>query len=455
MNFIAFPHIFTKKGDVTLKVSSEGNLLVFEIKDTGMGIKEEDIPNLFNIFEQTDTRKNRSIVGTGLGLPICKSFIEMMGGSIFIKSNYGVGTSVIFNFPVVRGQAEKVQESDTASIVFIAPDAFILIVDDNEFNLKVADGFIKRLKIKTQLAYSGAEAIDFIQKNEFDIVFMDHMMPGMDGVEATERIRKLGNNIPIVALTANSIKGAEEMFLANGFNDFISKPIDSTKLYSIIKKWLPENKIIPYNETLDISLDDGYDLPKELQAIAELNLDIGLKHFMNNKETYYNTMELFCKRLPSDIENLNEMLKSIEIPSFGISVHSLKSVLATLGFSKLAEYAFKLEKYASSGELELIIEQFPDFNKTILNLHERLSPIFYKKENMIDKSPGDIEYLIEKLTLCKEASSNFDNETGLEIATYLLTYDFGEQVNEQLRNLLLAFTDFDFDTADSILDNLI
>jgi len=217
---------FTNKGSVRLSVTVSEDNLIFKIKDTGMGVRKEDLPKLFDAFEQVDKIKNRNITGTGLGLPICKSFVEMMGGEIDVESEYGNGTVFTVTVPVIKGSAENIRNDKSAIIdqIVSAPDAKILVTDDNEFNLKVASGFLNLMDIRPQTADSGYKAIELIKQNEYDIVFMDHMMPEMDGIETVREIRKLGGkyeNLVIIALTANAVGNAHEMFLENGFTDFI------------------------------------------------------------------------------------------------------------------------------------------------------------------------------------------------------------------------------------------
>jgi CheY-like chemotaxis protein len=242
---------FTEKGSVSLKVTAVNNSLVFKISDTGIGIHKEDLSKLFGAFSQVDKSKNRNVVGTGLGLSISKAFAEMMGGSIMLESEYGQGTTFTVMIPIVAGNCERIEnkKDEKTENTLYAPKAKILVVDDNEFNLKVAHGLLSLQGINAITADSGAKAIDEIKASDFDIVFMDHMMPEMDGVETTARIRELGESndkyksLPIIALTANAIFGAKEMFLANGFNDFISKPINTDELVSILKAWLPPERI--------------------------------------------------------------------------------------------------------------------------------------------------------------------------------------------------------------------
>ncbi|MDR0272291.1 MAG: response regulator [Clostridiales bacterium] len=239
---------FTEHGYVRFKVTTTKDFLLFEIKDTGKGIKKEDMGKLFNAFSQVDSTKNRSIVGTGLGLAISKSFVEMMGGSISFDSEYGAGTVFTVMIPIVEGSGENVkQETDIQNNKpVVAPAADILVVDDNAFNLRVASGLLNLSKIEAATASSGKEAIEMVKKHDYDIIFMDHMMPEMDGIEATATIRAFGGkyeSVPIIALTANAISGAKEMYLANGFNGFISKPINANELSELLNEFLPPEKI--------------------------------------------------------------------------------------------------------------------------------------------------------------------------------------------------------------------
>ncbi|MDR0324482.1 MAG: response regulator [Oscillospiraceae bacterium] len=235
---------FTDSGYVRLSAAAGQDALIFEIEDTGKGIRKEDLPKLFDIYAQSDTIKNRAAVGTGLGLSICKSLVNLMGGGITVDSVHGQGTLFTVTVPLVKGKAEEETKPERR---LCAPSAHALVVDDNKFNLRVAEGLLRLFKINVQTALSGQEGIDLASQNDFDIIFMDHMMPHMDGVEATKRIRRLGgeySRLPIVALTATVVEGAEEMFLSNGFNAYLPKPIDPQTLISILKKWLPPDKVM-------------------------------------------------------------------------------------------------------------------------------------------------------------------------------------------------------------------
>jgi CheY-like chemotaxis protein len=236
---------YTKKGHVAFSVEIRGGLLRFEVSDTGMGIKEEDVGKLFKPFEQLDLRKNRNIVGTGLGLAISYNLCQLMGGTLMLSSVYGEGSVFSIELPCVLSKGEVIEEDNEVN-EFTAPEARVLVVDDIEINLSVAEALLSAFGIQPDLALRGADAVELAAENKYDLIFMDHMMPEMDGLETTARIRELGDwngAVPIIALTANAINGVEEMFRMNSLNDFLPKPLDFTDLNLCLRKWLPDDII--------------------------------------------------------------------------------------------------------------------------------------------------------------------------------------------------------------------
>ena len=241
-NLISNALKYTNTGTVEflIKMIDKENVY-FEIKDTGIGIKEEDIGRLFMPFEQLDLRKNKNIVGTGLGLAICHNLCEIMGGELKLKSEYGVGSTFYAQLPL-RESVEKGMEEIVEIVNFVAPEATVLVVDDMEINLTVAEAMLGIFDVEPDLANSGLEAIKFVEKKKYDVIFMDHMMPGMDGIETTKIIREkegFNTETPIVALTANAVSGMEEMFLDNKFDEFLPKPLEVEGLGICLKRCLP------------------------------------------------------------------------------------------------------------------------------------------------------------------------------------------------------------------------
>jgi signal transduction histidine kinase/ActR/RegA family two-component response regulator len=249
---------YTEKGGVSFRVRADtppwkGDMALIHIavEDTGIGIREDAIPRLFTAFEQLDPVRNKKIAGTGLGLVITKRLCGMMGGTITVESEYNKGSVFTALLSLKTGGPADLPEKESPLIEFTAPEARVLLVDDIDINLDVAEFLLGVYGIKPDLAKSGIEAIDLAGKNEYHMVFMDHMMPEMDGIEATRRIRAMGGSraeLPMVALTANAVSGAREMFLSNGFSGFLSKPMDAEALAACLLKWLPEKLIVTKKE---------------------------------------------------------------------------------------------------------------------------------------------------------------------------------------------------------------
>jgi CheY-like chemotaxis protein/anti-sigma regulatory factor (Ser/Thr protein kinase) len=450
---------FTHEGSVTLRVHVMPEKLLFEIADTGIGIRKEDLTELFDAFSQADTQINREITGTGLGLAICKSFVEMMGGSIRVDSEYGQGTNFKVTIPLVRGNKNNVKPDEDLKKVqnFIAPGASVLVVDDNEFNLRVAVGLLSLYQIDAETAFSGKEAIYMIQQGDFDIVFMDHMMPEMDGMETTHEIRKLGGkykDLMIIALTANAFQGAKELFLENGFNGFITKPIDVQKLNENLTGWLPPDKIkyMPQSEMKTIKEDKGEatdisGILDQLDMLDEINIKIGLRYFSNMRKSYCEAAEAFSKRLLKECENMSDFLDGRDMVNFTISVHALKSSLATLGVIGLPDLAEELEKASKNDESDYCEKHYPIFKEKLLFLHERLSVIFPKAKETSAKERGEALYLRQNIQKALEAAEVFDDEAGAEAIKNLLAYDFGYETNALLESAMSAFQNYDYDGA--------
>jgi CheY-like chemotaxis protein/anti-sigma regulatory factor (Ser/Thr protein kinase) len=264
-NFLSNAFKYTKEGTVTLgvdyKQDGDDVWVSFYIKDTGIGIREEDLAKLFSDYNQVDTRANREIEGTGLGLNITKKFVELMGGEISVESEYGKRTTFrarirqgfVSDTPVGKETVENLcgfrylDNKKQAQKKLVRRDlsyARVLVVDDFPTNLDVAAGMLIKYKMQVDCVTSGQDAVNRIAAGEpvYNAVFMDHMMPGMDGVEATKLIRTLGTDyaekIPVIALTANAVTGSEQMFLDNGFNAFLPKPFNAILLDSIVRKWI-------------------------------------------------------------------------------------------------------------------------------------------------------------------------------------------------------------------------
>jgi len=490
---------YTEKGYIRLKVSSLEDKLVFEVKDSGMGIKKEALPGIFNAFEQDKTAKNRHIAGTGLGLPISKAFVEMMGGSIMLDSEYEQGTVITVIIPLVLGSETEVsyeRKIETKLDIF-APGANVLLVDDNEFNLKVAHGLLKLHSIDAKKALSGREAIDLIKMNDFDIVFMDHMMPDMDGIEAVAEIRKLGEkykSLPIIALTANAVQGAKEMFLLNEFNDFISKPIDIQKMIEILINWLPKEKVtqikkIENNAQSGSSGDKNNksssltaEALKKLSGIEDLDINAGLSYIGQNQEGYIGILKYFSENCKTYIDELNLTWKEENWGHYANKAHALKGVLANIGADALSKWAAKLEKASISmkeksnakdeniSEFEAVCRnETGSFCEALANFNKKLNLILTENSNSginetaktdasgadSDISRGTIQIFFEQLRLLNEACADYSFTETKKIFSVLDEYEWDDDTKVKLNNLKKLTTSFDYEKAQEIINQIL
>ncbi len=379
---------YTEMGEVTLQIKAEqpenGNVhLFFAVRDTGVGIKAENTAILFSEFSRIEDSNVRKIEGTGLGLPISQRCLNLMGSNLEVKSVYGEGSTFYFFLNQKVVDAEPIGDYDPANMTmqedvkvfresFKAPDAHVLVVDDVETNLKVFKGLLNKSEMKIDTAGSGAEAIELIRKYKFDIIFMDHQMPQMDGIETLEKLVEDPDidisNTPVIALTANAISGARDMYLEKGFADYISKPINGWELSEMIRKWLPEDRIVVDNsesEESDSVTDDTQDSKsddeqmyedEDLNKLAQAGLDVktGLTYTMNDKEFYLDIISDFVNEYEERSAALEKDFVDKNWKSYGINAHSLKSLSKTIGLNSLADEALVLELAAKNGEPEKV-----------------------------------------------------------------------------------------------------
>jgi signal transduction histidine kinase/CheY-like chemotaxis protein/HPt (histidine-containing phosphotransfer) domain-containing protein len=355
-------------------------LLTFEIADSGIGIRREDLGRLFGEFSRVDLVRNQNIEGSGLGLVITRSLCRAMGGDVAVASEYGRGS--VFTATLLQGcdEYEPLGELDynpvvrpetTAGAGFVAPDFRVLIVDDVSSNLKVCEGLLAPFGMQVETCLSGEAAVALIQARGYDLVFMDHMMPGMDGLEAAAAIRALDGPVfkmlTIVALTANAVSGMKEMFLKNGFNDFLPKPIETQKLHDLLERWVPpaRRRIGPAPEPGGAA--DAGPAP----AIEGLDAAAGLAQVGGRAGRYREVLELYGQSAPSRLELLR-VSDSLDLSSITAQAHALKGASAAIGAGALALKAGRLEEAGRRGDLQFIRENLGAFRDDLSALAERI-----------------------------------------------------------------------------------
>lgn len=359
LNLIGNAVKYTKKGFVLLRVSFEGDFMCFDVADSGIGIKQSEIDTIFESYKQLDTKRNRSVTGTGLGLSINKKLVELMGGTITVKSVYEEGTIFSVALPVTLGDEKKLAMVAPGKNARYSASLRVLIVDDDKTNLYVSSSLFNTIHgILCDTAASGHEAMEKVQKTDYDIIFMDHIMPELDGLDTTRYIRQLGEkykNIPIIALTANALSGTQEELLRGGMSGFLTKPILQDKLQEILNTWVPEDKRIVDDEndqdeaakirTTNADFDFSAD-PFLRKNLGKLGIDaiIGLENIGFDEDMYLRSLRIFMERIPSTIQLLNDLLEQEDMRKFHIHVHGLKYTLASIGVITFLEEVSRLEQ---------------------------------------------------------------------------------------------------------------
>lgn len=401
---------FTNKGSVKLTVtwkedttySNPQGILSMVVADTGIGISRENLDKLFTAFGQINTRKNRNVEGTGLGLAICKKLTDEMGGAIYVESEPGRGSVFTVVIPQKISDStpndmkitrlENIVPGNRYTADFVAPKAKVLIVDDNKVNRQVAQELMKLFGFEAHLAESGREAIDLVSRHlvSYDIIFMDHMMPYMDGAEATENIRQLeGNyakNVPIIALTANAIKGVDKQLLKSGMNDYIAKPIKIDQLSAILRKWLPASKIFPAGTTLEeVERREAQvpwnKLPQEdlLERFEGIDTTTGIRNCAGNIDGYIELLKTYAS---SNLINLlNDFYEKEDMDNYAVTAHSIKGASQSVGALDVADMAYGLERAAKRGDITYIWDHHEEMTTTYSNILSMLRKIFYPSKS--------------------------------------------------------------------------
>jgi len=448
-NLLSNAFKYTEAGKVTLSVSSEpiplisylpehtmsgqlrwlnpdkeGTTLVLSVRDTGLGMTKEQLSRMFDEYSRFYRGKKVSVEGTGLGLAITQRLVTLMDGEIHVESEHGVGSLFIIRLPQEKVDDEVLGKDIKANLQQFRlsyllhrkrgqvvrdpmPYGSVLIVDDVETNLYVAVGLLKLYKLQIDTAMSGIQAIEKIKQGKmYDTIFMDHMMPEMDGIETTKNLRAMNYTAPIVALTANAVAGQADMFLANGFDDFISKPIDIRQLNAVLNRLVRDKQP-----------------PEVIEAARHYKEKVVSVENKSNQNDLF-LLESFVRDAHKAVDILDEQVLNKkyddpkngaeEIRKFTIIVHGIKSSLWNIGEKVLSESALKLEKCGRENNVEIIKETAPAFLKELHSLLEKLEEKINEKYNE-DNADEDGEIITNKLKKIKERSADYNRKGVLEI----------------------------------------
>ena len=471
------------------KLENDEIMLKATVKDQGIGIKKEDMPKLFEAFSQVDMERNHRIEGTGIGLTITERLVRSMGGSITLESEYGVGTTFYvsmrqkvedFNSVIDTESTDDFVVISHSNILkgfvsgkkkiakFVAPDANVLVVDDNEANLKVAKGLMGQYKLNVRTCTSGKAALDILETDKsFDILFIDHMMPEMDGVELTKILRSSNDDylkyVPIIALTANAIKGVSEMFLANGFTEYLSKPIDTERLGEVLNKWIPENKkeeameeeesVADNNEAVD---DDEENLRNMLRRIENVDYDKAMTLCGKSEDILLSVIEVYVKSYSQIKERIDSTYAKEDLKNYAIEVHGVKSSSRSIGNDVLGEMAYRLEIEAKDGNIAYVKENHSEFVMKYEQFVGKLKEIVdkLKTEEKIEKVKFSKEEMLSMINECISLYDEFETTKAEEVLKKLQCAECDENIMNLINDAIDSAELFDFDEVTKILTNI-
>lgn len=464
---------FTKTSEDTISLS-------VSVRDTGRGMRPEDLKRLFSPYERIDEADNSGVEGTGLGMTITKQLLEMMGSHLDVESVFGEGSA--FSFEVTQkvtdwepmgdlDERSRMSEDEQFTVrkQLTAPDAHILVVDDTPINIKVFAALLKQTRIKIDSAESGGDAFKKACRRHYDMMFLDHMMPDMDGIETLELIQSydasLNTDTPAIMLTANAMAGAREEYLSKGFTDYLTKPLDSVKLEGMLKKYLPEGLVSETDcDTQQDNLsdtaacpaacpdagmtqagaasggpatDDPHDMASLLRNVFGISVAQGTEA-SGGPEIYEEVIRDFYKTGESRAARIREYLDSEDWENYTIQVHALKSTARLAGAMTLSVRALRLEECGRARDVETIRTETPELLKDYLDLTAQLKERLDKKS---DKPVIDDVKLNDAVKSLKESMEHFDLDAADVVMGQLEAYEMPEYFAERYERLKVLMTE--------------
>ena len=491
---------YTMTGTVWFRIkgarSGEKIRLHVEVEDTGIGIKEEDLPKLFEEYRRIEEGRNRSIEGTGLGMTITVKLLKLMGSRLEVSSIYGKGSKFYFDLdqkvidstPIgYIGTKSRTEEVYAASYEpFTAEEAKVLVVDDNSMNRKVFRNLLKPTRVRVSEAASGPESLVMVENEHYDVIFMDHMMPEMDGVETMQRMRKMEccNGIPIYVLTANVMSGAKESYMSMGFDGFISKPIIAGNLEDTLRAALPAEYVHPLSDEEKEALKAdsrtaGNPVPEDLPDVEGLDWSYAWLH-LPERDMLRGSVESFYEVINAQADRLQELYVDLvthagnmnaaalkgdgengngsaddPVAAYRIQVHSMKSSAATIGIVPLAGMANVLESAARNNDIEIIRALHGPFIKEWKSYEDKMRGAFgLGLKAKTEAVKEDVEVLKAMLDLLEPKISELDVDGADEIMEKMKKCSFAPEVDELIPKLGAAVMDLNEELAVSIINEM-
>ena len=433
--------------------------LIFTIEDTGQGLTGEQLATLYDEYAMFNKDTNRKTEGSGLGMSITKKLVDLMNGRIEAKSEAGAGSTFTVILPQEPVNTTPIGKELAASLSNLKltpdrekkklihkymPDCKVLIVDDIAENIFVAKGLMKPYGLQADSAESGFEALEKVRAgNIYDIIFMDHMMPEMDGIETVKILREEGYVHPVIALTANVVAGIKETYIENGFDDFLPKPFDTIELDGFLKKYRRSEQTRALSPVT------------RLKEISCLDVDAALNTIGNMEDIYIDTVKITAKMMPERIENIDKYLSG-DIESFKIEIHGIKSVLINIGAYTLSIHATQLERAAAHNDIIYINKNYPAFHTGLIELSDALNEALQPERYNTGDTAGTVgttnkSLSPETLFEVKKAVEDFDSILALDILSPYSAFTYNSQTDELLKIIVFSLETSDYESA---LENL-
>ncbi len=393
---------FTEEGFIKLSVnwqkSGDMALLTIKVTDTGQGIRQENLANIFGRFDRLEMGQNRTLEGTGLGLSISQELLRLMGGSISVESIYGVGSCFTIVLPQrivdeqgLFGEAQAKRKTEDAgqspernSVAF--PGAAVLVVDDNRMNLKVVEGLLIPYQLELDCVTSGRECLKRLSKRRYDLIFLDHMMPEMDGVETLWRMREDPDfKTPVIALTANAMHGVRQTYLGWGFTDYLSKPIQMSELEKLLKQHLQKFQKVEGGRQAQAPAFESQGReespagpgaprmgePYRVKGDMGLDTEYGLEYALGKVSFYVETLELYLEETADSERRMGEYLDGEDMENYAVLVHGVKGISRTVGAMELGDFAQDMEYHSKAGDLEYIRQRHGELMECLEAVREK------------------------------------------------------------------------------------
>ncbi|MCR5824928.1 MAG: response regulator [Oscillospiraceae bacterium] len=472
---------YTEAGTVTFSMDyaripdDDGHItLTVSVRDTGIGIRQEDMEKLFSEFDRLEVKRNRSIEGTGLGMAISKKLLAMMDSHLEVESVYGEGS--VFSFSLKQEVVEwerlgDYEESFRASVPnrrkqrakFIAPDATILAVDDNPMNLMVLAGLLKRTRIHIDMVESGDECLQRTTEKKYDMILLDHMMPEKDGIETLHEMKAQKDNpnadTTVICLTANAISGAREQYIKAGFDDYLTKPIDSAKLEEMIMLYLPKEKIrhpdeepaVEARAAEETAAPADAELPEPLRGLEQIDCALGLQN-SGSMAAYLSLLKVFYQSMDRKAEEIESYYAAENWKDYTIQVHALKSSARIIGAAALGEKAQLLENAGKSGDAAYIRANHPEFMADYLSFKAPLAAAFAEETPGGEQPEADAERMERLYADLRTAAEEMDIEALENLFAGMRDYRVPASESARWSQLTDAASRYDYDAITELLE---